>query len=123
MVTSNGLYTIVNAHHNSWSWLDPTAVNANLTMMQEKSYRLWYQVGTNLACKSGLLAFEALNEPSGSSASDVAFLTQLQEMFIRAINDAGGFNSKRVIVLGGMGDNWQNAVQYFKRPDANVTNP
>jgi endoglucanase len=123
MMTSNGLYTIVNAHHDSWSWLDPTAANANLTMMQEKFYCLWYQVGTKLACKSNLLALEALNEPSGSSASDAAFLTHLQETFIRAINDSGDFNSKRVIVLGGMGDDWQKAVQYFKRPDANATNP
>ncbi|KAE9371779.1 glycoside hydrolase family 5 protein [Stipitochalara longipes BDJ] len=113
MVISNELYTIVNAHHDSWSWLDPTAASANLTLMQEKLYRLWYQVGNKLACKSNLLAFEALNEPSRSSSSDAAFLTSLQETFIRAINDAGGFNSRRVIVL----------VQYFQRPSANITNP
>jgi endoglucanase len=123
MVISNGLYTIVDAHHDSWSWLDPTAANANLTMMQEKFYRLWYQVGTKLGCKSHLLAFEALNEPSGSSASDAAFLTLLQETFIKAINDAGGFNSKRVILLGGLGDNSVDMAQWFKRPSANVTNP
>jgi endoglucanase len=123
MVTSNGMYAIVNAHHDSWSWLDPTAANANLTMMQEKFYRLWYQVGTKLACSSSMVAFEALNEPSGSSASDAAFLTSLQKIFIKAINDAGGFNSQRVIVLGGMGDSWTSAVQYFQRPASNVTNP
>jgi endoglucanase len=69
MITSNGLYTFVNAHHDS-SWLDPTVPNANFTMMQEKFYALWYQVGSTLGCKSSLVGFEALNEPAGSSASD-----------------------------------------------------
>lgn len=123
MVTSEGMYVVVNAHHDSWSWLDPTATGANFTMMEEKFYRLWYQVGTKLGCKSSLVAFEALNEPSGSSASDAAFLTTLQKLFIKAINDAGGFNAKRVIVLGGMGDSYVSAVQYFQRPAANITNP
>jgi endoglucanase len=122
MITSNGLYTFVNAHHDS-SWLDPTVPNANFTMMQEKFYALWYQVGSKLGCKSSLVGFEALNEPAGSSASDAAFLTSLQTIFIQAINDAGGFNSKRVIVLGGLGDSWTSAVQYFQSPASNVTNP
>jgi endoglucanase len=123
MITSNGLYVIVNAHHDSYTWLDPTAANANLTMMEDKFYHLWYQIGTMLGCKSNLLAFEALNEPSGSSSLDAAFLTSLQTTFIKAINDAGGFNSKRVIVLGGLGDGIAPAVQYFQRPASNVTNP
>ncbi|KAH6661678.1 hypothetical protein B0J14DRAFT_496860, partial [Halenospora varia] len=31
IAVSNGLYVIVNAHHDSWSWLDPLAAGSNHT--------------------------------------------------------------------------------------------
>jgi endoglucanase len=122
MITSNGMYAMVNSHHDSWSWLDPTAAGANQTQMQAKFYAMWYQIGTKLACKPLTVGFEALNEPSGSSASDAAFLNSLQATFVKAINDAGGWNSQRIVILGGMGDGYTNMVSYWK-PPPNITNP
>ena len=67
MITSQGFYTIVNVHHDSWTWADVSAPGANLTMIEEKFYRLWYQIGTKLACKGSQVAFEPINEPPVSS--------------------------------------------------------
>lgn len=122
MITAEGMPVIVNAHHDS-SWADPTQPGANLTEIEERFYRLWYQVGTTLGCKPSLVGFEPLNEPGGSDASAASFLTGLQQLMYRAIHDAGGYNDKRVLVLGGLGDNYQNAVEWFEPPPSNVTNP
>ena len=68
MITSEGFYTIVNVHHDSWTWADVSASGANLTMIEEKFYRLWYQIGTKLACKGSQVAFEPINEPPVSTS-------------------------------------------------------
>ncbi|KAJ5754262.1 Immunoglobulin E-set [Penicillium manginii] len=91
MSTSLGLYTIVNVHHDSWIWADVTASGANLTMIEEKFYRLWYQIGTKLACKSSLVAFESINEPPCTDSTHGAEINKLNKIFLQAINDAGGF--------------------------------
>lgn len=116
MVTSLGLYVIVNVHHDSTSWADVTAPGANLTMVEEKFYRLWYQAGTKLACKSSLVSFEPINEPPCNNAADAAEINKLNKIFLQAINDAGGFNSKRVVTLVGGGEDSVKTSQWFEAP-------
>jgi endoglucanase len=123
MVTSRGFYAIVNAHHDSWIWADVSASGANYTMIEEKFYRLWYQVGTKLACKSSLVAFEPINEPPGTTAAHGAELNKLNNLFLKAINDAGGFNSQRVVTLVGLGENGVRTSEWFTPPDPTFTNP
>ncbi|GLI79799.1 hypothetical protein PoHVEF18_008140 [Penicillium ochrochloron] len=116
MVTSLGLYAIVDAHHDSWIWADVTASGANLTMIEEKFYRLWYQVGTKLACKSSLVAFEPINEPPCNTAADAAEINKLNKIFLQAINDAGGFNPQRVVTLVGGGEDSVKTSEWFVAP-------
>jgi endoglucanase len=122
MITSNGLHVLVNAHHDSWASFDLSAANANYTRYEEKFYSLWYQIGETLACKSNMVAFEPLNEPAGSTAEHAAELNKLQSIFLKAISDAGGFNTQRVVILGGLGDSYINMVQWLEVPK-NITNP
>ncbi|KAJ6045900.1 hypothetical protein N7499_001444 [Penicillium canescens] len=116
MVVSRGLYAIVNVHHDSWIWADVTQSGANLTMIEEKFYRLWYQIGTKLACKSSLVAFEPINEPPCNTATDGAEINKLNKIFLQAINDAGGFNSQRVVTLSGGGQDSVKTSQWFVAP-------
>ncbi|KAL2846655.1 glycoside hydrolase superfamily [Aspergillus pseudoustus] len=122
MITSRDLYAIVNVHHDSWEWADVTASGANLTLIEEKFYRLWYQIGTKLACKSNLVAFESINEPPANTAEDGAEINKLNSIFLQAIADAGGFNSQRVVNLVGGGQDSIKTSQWFEAP-ANITNP
>ncbi|KAL4892059.1 glycoside hydrolase superfamily [Aspergillus ambiguus] len=122
MITSRGLYTIVNVHHDSWEWADVTAAGANLTMIEEKFYRLWYQIGTKLGCKSNMVAFEPINEPPCNNADDAAEINKLNQIFLKAINDAGGFNPKRVVTLVGGGEDSIKTSQWFQAP-TNYSNP
>lgn len=122
MVTSRDMYVLVNVHHDSWEWADVTQPGANYTQIEDKFYKLWYQIGTKLACKSSLLAFEPINEPPGTTAAHAAELTKLENLFLQAISDAGGFNPERVVTLNGPQMNSDLTSQYFV-PPTNITNP
>ncbi|KAF2146282.1 glycoside hydrolase family 5 protein [Aplosporella prunicola CBS 121167] len=123
MVTERGFYTIVNVHHDSWIWADVSQENANLTMIEEKFYRLWSQIGQKLACKSELVAFEPINEPPGTTAEHGKELNKLNNLFLKAINEAGGFNNKRVVTLPGLGEDSIKTSQWFEAPSGNYSNP
>ncbi|KAJ4358497.1 uncharacterized protein N0V89_003081 [Didymosphaeria variabile] len=123
MITAREFYTIVNVHHDSWVWADVTASGANLTQIEEKFYRLWYQIGTKLACKSSLVAFEPINEPPGTTAEHGAELNKLNGIFLQALADSGGFNTQRVVTLVGAGEDSVKTSQWFQRPDAKYKNP
>jgi endoglucanase len=107
---------------DSWEWADVTQSGTNQTLIEEKFYRLWYQIGTKLACKSSLVAFESINEPPCNTAEDAAKINRLNEIFLKAINDAGGFNAERVVNLVGGGMDSVKTSQWFELP-ANITNP
>ena len=121
-VIQRNLYALVNVHHDATDWADLTASGANYTMIEEKFYQLWYQIGTKLACKSSLLAFEPINEPPGSTTEQYDELNKLQGLFIKALADSGGFNAKRVVTLIGPSENADLTDQFFV-PPPNMTNP
>ena len=111
-----GVYVILNVHHDSWIWADFTQANANLTQIEEKFSRLWSQIGARFACKSSKLIFEPVNEPPGSTQADADNLNRLNILFLQAINNAGGFNPKRVVSLSGPGMDSAKTSQFFTRP-------
>ncbi|KAL4819789.1 glycoside hydrolase superfamily [Aspergillus spinulosporus] len=122
LITSRDLYAIVNVHHDSWEWADVTVSGADLDLIEEKFYRLWYQIGTTLGCKPNLVAFESINEPPANTAEDGAEINKLNSIFLQAIADAGGFNSQRVVNLVGGGQDSIKTSQWFEVPE-NITNP
>lgn len=91
-------------------------------MIEEKFYRLWYQIGTELGCKPSSVAFESINEPPYNNANDADEINKLNKIFLQAINDAGDFNSKRVVSLTGGGDNSQAISEWFVAPSG-FSNP
>ena len=121
-VLERDFHGLLNVHHDSWVWADLAASNANYTLIEEKFYQLWYQIGTRFGCKSSKLAFEPLNEPTGSTEEHAAELNKLNRIFLQAISDAGGFNSQRVVTLVGLGEDSIKTSQWFERP-TNITNP
>lgn len=123
MVLSRGLYALINVHHDSWTWADLTKSDTNVTMLEEKMYKLWYQIGTKLACKSSMLAMEPINEIPGTTAEHGAIVNRLNDIFLQAINDAGGYNPQRVVTLVGAGEDGLKTTQWFKKPDAKFKNP
>ncbi|KAH8834548.1 glycoside hydrolase superfamily [Flagelloscypha sp. PMI_526] len=121
--TSRGLRVIVNVHHDSWNWFDLTASGANYTAIEERFYRLWYQIGTTLACTNELVSFEPINEPPSSTDASAAELNKLNNIFLQAIKDAGGYNAQRVVTLVGPTMDSAKTIQYFQPPNSSFTNP
>lgn len=112
---ARGFSVILNVHHDSWIWADVTAPNANFTMIEEKFSRIWFQIGARFKCKPSSLIFEALNEPTGSTKTHGDELNKLNDIFLNAINNAGGHNPKRVVSLSGLGHDIVKTTQWFKR--------
>ncbi|KAH7079122.1 glycoside hydrolase superfamily [Paraphoma chrysanthemicola] len=123
MILQRGFYAIVNVHHDSWTWADLTKSDTNVTLVEEKLYKLWYQIGTKLACKGSQLAFETVNEIPGTTAEHGAVINRLNTIMLQAMSDAGGFNPQRVVTLVGAGEDGLKTTQWFKRPDAKFKNP
>jgi endoglucanase len=98
-----------------------SASGANQTMIQEKFYASWLQIGKKLACKSSMVAFEPINEPPGSTAADGANLDILNGLFLKALTESGGYNAQRVVTLSGpnMGI---SSISLFTAP-ATISNP
>jgi endoglucanase len=118
-----GLYVIINAHHDSWIWADPTVSGANVTMIDEKFGRLWAQIGARFACKSSKLIFEPLNEPVGTGRSDAEVLNDPSAIFLEEINAAGGYNPQRVVSLSGLGMDSIKTSEWFVRPSTYASQP
>lgn len=93
------------------------------TEIYPRFYKLWYQIGKKLACKSHLVAFEPINEaPGDQNPEHGAIINKYNEIFLEAIADAGGHNRKRYITLVGTGEDSVKTSLYFQRPE-NITNP
>ncbi|KAF2674887.1 glycoside hydrolase [Microthyrium microscopicum] len=121
-VTDRGLYAIVNVHHDSWEWFDWSG-NANKKDLEAKFVKVWTQIATKLACTSSLVAFEPINEPKGTTKAQGDFMNRVNEVFLKAINDVGGFNPQRVVTLVGLGEDSIKTSQFFKKPPGSWKNP
>ncbi|KAK3326006.1 glycoside hydrolase superfamily [Apodospora peruviana] len=141
MATARGLYVITNMHHgeclllyrlpsfvpnsvvikDSWNWADVSKPNANQTLIREKFSAAWLQIAEKLACKPATVAFEPINEPAGSTETDSENLMKLNDLFLAALQESGGFNPQRVVTLSGLGMSGDK-VHMFKKP-GNMTNP
>ncbi|KAF3057393.1 Endoglucanase B [Daldinia childiae] len=122
MALDRDLYVITNIHHDSWEWADVTAPEANVTMIEEKIYSAWLQIGETLGCRSSRLAFEPINEPPTNSAEDGSKINRMNELFLKALADSGGFNTQRVVTLVGGSMDSIKTSNWFKAP-AGYSNP
>jgi endoglucanase len=113
---------LLTSSSDSWIWADVTQAGANLTMIEEKFYRAWYQIGQTLACKSSAVAFEPINEPPANTAADGAEINKLNGLFLQALKDSGGFNAERVVTLTGGGMDITKTTEWFVAPTG-YTNP
>lgn len=100
---------------DAYQWADLTATS-EYTALEAQFTAQWTQIASNFACHSNLLIFEPLNEPTGSTAAQGAEMNKLNEIFLNAINSAGGFNPKRVVALSGLGMDSIKTSQWFVRP-------
>lgn len=85
-------------------------------MIEEKFYRSWVQIGEKLGCKSSLVALEPINEPPANTAEDGTELNKINDLFLQALVESGGFNTQRVVTLVGGSMDSIKTSQWFKAP-------
>jgi len=109
-VLSDGMYAIINTHHDEWVSLMPDADQAQITTQLSK---LWTQIATRFRTYDDHLVFETLNEPrttdatqwTGGTPAARAILNGYNAAAVKAIRDTGGNNALRFVMIPTHGAN------------------
>lgn len=105
---ADGLYVVLNVHHDSWMWVEKITSDHDNVMARFDS--TWSQISTTFRDAPRTLIFEGINEPSFANATDAqkaSYLKELQTSFHSVVRASGGANANRMLSLttpGGSGD-------------------
>lgn len=105
-----GLYVLINMHHDSWEWVNTLGANHDPVMSEYKA--IWSQVADRFKDYPDTLLFESINEPSFSNAdtdTQFALLDELNQTFVHLVRDSGGKNKDRPLVLPSLNTNASQA--------------
>jgi len=103
----NGMYVIVNIHHNN-GWEMPTA--ANEANAKDYLSKMWPQIANRFQKYDHHLILETMNEPrvTVNGTDDwwgkqeyFDVLNRLNAVALKAIRDTGGNNAKRLVMIPG----------------------
>lgn len=102
-----GLYVLVNIHHDSWIWLNKW--NGDITASEYITYtQLWEQLAAYLKDEPEQVCFETINEPQfsqGEEPEQLKLLETLNKAAYDIIRKSGGNNDKRMIVMPTLNTN------------------
>ena len=109
----DGLYTMVNIHHDSWIWLKYW--DGNVESEEYKRFvDLWEQIAEKFKDSSELVSFETINEPQFSDTKEDGTkitvdaqtrLDMLNKVAYDIIRNSGGNNDTRMIIIPTMHTN------------------
>jgi endoglucanase len=94
-----GLYVIINMHHDSWKWVNTMDTDEAVL---PKFNALWTQIADHYKDYSNKLSFESINEPTFLDVDDnkkIELLNILNRAFYEIVRSSGGNNSTRMLVL------------------------
>jgi aryl-phospho-beta-D-glucosidase BglC (GH1 family) len=95
-----GLYVVLNVHHDSWQWIDGIAADHDGVMARFNS--TWTQMSTTFRDEPRTLVFESVNEPVFEKAAAehrTKFLRELNTSFHKIVRSSGGGNTDRLLML------------------------
>lgn len=102
----NHLYTILNMHHDDYTWLTP--VSDKEAEVTAQYVRIWEQIAERFKNYDTTLIFEGLNEPrvvgsenewTGGTAEERQVINHLLQVFVDTVRHSGGNNSMRTLVI------------------------
>ncbi|MDE5768756.1 MAG: cellulase family glycosylhydrolase, partial [Oscillospiraceae bacterium] len=102
----NKLYTILNMHHDDYTWLNPTYADEDA--VEEKYIKIWQQIADRFENYDTKLIFEGLNEPrvvdspnewTGGTPEEHEVINDLLEEFVETIRKSGGNNPMRTLIV------------------------
>lgn len=99
-----GMYVILNAHHENW--YDP--YKDNLTSAKKKMKNLWTQIANHFESYGERLIFEGMNEPrwrntnfewNGGNSEGRSAINELNAAFVKAVRATKGNNKYRALMI------------------------
>lgn len=102
----NDLYTIINVHHDDYTWLNPTS--SDESAVRAKLVKIWEQIAERFRDYDTKLLFEGMNEPrvvgstyewTGGTAEEREVINRLLQAFVDTVRASGGKNSARTLIV------------------------
>ncbi|MCM1054731.1 MAG: glycoside hydrolase family 5 protein [Bacteroides sp.] len=102
----NGMYVILDTHHEPDSWLLPQS--ESMTDVEPQFTALWRQIAEEFADYGDHLVFEGINEArikgspnewNGGTEDGRSCVNRLNEIFVDTVRQTGGNNSQRLLLV------------------------
>jgi aryl-phospho-beta-D-glucosidase BglC (GH1 family) len=103
---NDGMYVILNVHHDDYLWITPTY--SNEATVEAKLVRVWEQISETFADYDHHLLFEGMNEPrvigsdtewTGGTTEEHDVINQLFQKFVDTVRATGGRNADRTLIV------------------------
>lgn len=100
-----GLYVMINVHHDSWNWAKNIGTDDGSAMAQYKA--IWTQLADYFKDYPEEVCFETLNEPQfiGTDAEQIEINNQVNEACYEIVRNSGGNNATRMLIFPTLNTN------------------
>lgn len=122
---NDGLYVILNVHHDDKSWMVPTY--SKQAEVEKKLMHIWEQICETFADYDHHLIFEGMNEPrvigsatewTGGTPEEHDVINQLFAKFVETVRSTGGLNADRTLIVTSHAQSiTETAVSAVKVPE------
>ncbi|WP_079049553.1 cellulase family glycosylhydrolase [Streptomyces torulosus] len=95
-----GLYVVLNVHHDSWQWIDDMPTDHDRVLARFDA--TWSQIARTFRGAPRALIFESVNEPvfdKATAEEKTRLLRELNTSFHRNVRSSGGGNTDRLLML------------------------
>lgn len=105
-VIDNGMYAILNVHHDDYTWLNPS--KADEANVKARLVKIWEQLSARFKNYDYHLLFEGLNEPriiggqdewTCGTAEEREVINNLLAAFVETVRKSGGNNATRSLII------------------------
>jgi endoglucanase len=97
---ADGLYVVLNVHHDSWQWISSMPTDHDNVLARFKA--TWTQIAAKFRDSSQTLLLESNNEPQFNNTTDaqgIQYNDELNTAFHTIVRQSGGNNATRLLVL------------------------
>ncbi|MFB6849639.1 cellulase family glycosylhydrolase [Streptomyces sp. NPDC056373] len=104
LALADGLYVVINVHHDSWQWIADMPTNHDGVLTRFKA--TWTQIAATFRNSPQTLLFEGNNEPqfnNTTEAQGIQYNAELNSAFRTVVRQSGGNNATRLLFLPTLG--------------------
>jgi len=104
LALNDGLYVVINVHHDSWQWIADMPTNHDGVLARFKA--TWTQIAATFRNHPQKLLFEGNNEPqftNTTEAQGIQYNAELNSAFRSVVRQSGGNNATRLLFLPTLG--------------------